>query len=72
MPNHYLTAIQAEAMARIYYGLPPRNYHGRALRNQRLTAQALQRKRLVSGRYLTEKGLRELRSYCKLELRRRA
>lgn len=72
MAHHYLTAIQAETMARIYYDLPPRNHRGRPLHNQRLVTRALQRKQLISGRYLTEKGLRELRSYCKLALERRA
>lgn len=71
MPNHYLTAIQAETMARLYYGLPPRSYKGKPLPRQHLVWQALRRKQLVSGKYLTEKGLHELRSYCKLELRRR-
>lgn len=65
MARHYLTANQAETMARLYYGLPERSYHGRPLRNQHVVRQALQRKLLVIGHQLTEKGLRELRSYCK-------
>lgn len=64
MARHYLTAIQAETLARMFYHLPPRNHRGQTLRNQHLVTKALKAKRLIIAGILTEKGVIMLRSYC--------
>lgn len=46
--HRVLTAVQAETLARLYYGLPERNYFGRPLPRQELCWQALIKRSLVT------------------------
>ena len=60
-----LSQVQAETLARLYYGLPDRNYKGRPCPRQSLCWNALKRRGLVTqdGYQITQLGITMLNWY---------
>ena len=61
-----LTDLQAAALARLFYGLPERQYRGQPMPgNKRIRNTLVERGYIQYGR-ISERGIRELRRYCGL------
>lgn len=62
-----LTTLQADALARLFYGLPERNHRGHALPgNKRIRTNLVERGYIKYNR-ISERGIRELRRYCGMQ-----
>lgn len=64
--NSYLTRIQAETLARLYYGLPERNYKGKPLARNWQVHACLVKKGCIEYNRISERGIRELGRFCRV------
>ena len=61
-----LTDLQANALARLFYGLPERNHRGQPMPGNKRIHNALVERGYIQYGRISERGIRELRRYCGL------
>ena len=62
-----LTNLQADALARLFYGLPERNHRGQPLPGNNRIRNHLLNHGYIQYNRISERGIRELRRYCGMQ-----
>lgn len=62
-----LTHLQADALARLFYGLPERNHRGYVLPGNKRIRSNLVKHGYIQYNRISERGIRELRRYCGMQ-----
>ena len=62
-----LTHLQADALARLFYGLPERNHRGQPMPGNKRIHSILVERGYIQYNRISERGIRELRRYCGMQ-----
>ena len=62
-----LTNLQGVGLARLFYGLPERNYHGKPMPGNKRIHSILVERGYIQYNRISERGIRELRRYCGMQ-----